>query len=308
MRIRDSFHPYAAVTILFWSLAYVLTRLALRYFSSFSLGFLRYFVASCALAAIAALTKIKPPKRADLLWFLAAGASGFFLYMIAFNQGQARVTAATGSVVIATVPVITALLARVVCRENLRPLQWAAILVEFAGVTVLALLDGAFSLNAGLCWLLLAALLLSVYNLLQRRLTKTYTALQTTTYSIFAGTLMLAVFLPASVREVSGAPGIQFVYLTILGEGVFQSGEDFSGQQLHVPHALPDQPAGIPAGRGGAGPGHADRRGGDPAGRVPVQLRRCGLANGFPRSVLMRLDLSFSARRLRGQGGESVIS
>lgn len=217
MRIRDSFHPYAAVTILFWSLAYVLTRLALRYFSSFSLGFLRYFVASCALAAIAALTKIKPPKRADLLWFLTAGASGFFLYMIAFNQGQARVTAATGSVVIATVPVITALLARVVCRENLRPLQWAAILVEFAGVTVLALLDGAFSLNAGLCWLLLAALLLSVYNLLQRRLTKTYTALQTTTYSIFAGTLMLAVFLPASVREVSGAPGIQFVYLTILG-------------------------------------------------------------------------------------------
>ncbi|MDO4315809.1 MAG: DMT family transporter [Oscillospiraceae bacterium] len=89
--------------------------------------------------------------------------------------------------------------------------------MEFAGVAVLALPDGAFSLNAGRCWLLLAALLLSAYNLLQRRLTKTYTALQTTTYSIFAGTLMLAVFLPASVREGSGAPGIQFVYPAVLG-------------------------------------------------------------------------------------------
>ena len=221
MRIRDSFHPYAAVTILFWSLAYVLTRLALGYFSSFSLGFLRYFVASCALAVLAALTGMGTPKRADLPWFFASGAAGFFLYMIAFNQGQALVTAATGSVVIATVPVITALLAWVVYREALRPIQWAAILVEFAGVAVLTLLDGAFSMNSGLLWLFLAALLLSVYNLLQRRLTKTYTALQTTTYSIFAGTLMLAIFLPDSVREVSGAPGIQFLYLIILG--VFSS-------------------------------------------------------------------------------------
>ncbi|MGI5935748.1 MAG: hypothetical protein ACOX7I_02935 [Oscillospiraceae bacterium] len=46
MNFKDSFHPYAAVTILFWSLAYVLTRLALNYFSPFSLGFLRYLLAS----------------------------------------------------------------------------------------------------------------------------------------------------------------------------------------------------------------------------------------------------------------------
>lgn len=51
---------------------------------------------SCALIAVAVLTKMKLPGRADLPWFLAAGGIGFFLYMIAFNPGQATVTAATG--------------------------------------------------------------------------------------------------------------------------------------------------------------------------------------------------------------------
>ena len=65
---------------------------------------------------------MQPPRRTDLIWFLVSGGVGFFLYMIAFNQGQATVTAATGSVVIATVPVITALLARFLYRENLHRL------------------------------------------------------------------------------------------------------------------------------------------------------------------------------------------
>ncbi|MEA4966069.1 MAG: DMT family transporter [Oscillospiraceae bacterium] len=217
MKFKNSFHPYAAVTIVFWSLAYVLTRLSLQYFSAFSLGFLRYLIASITLVVVAVVAKVKLPRRSDLLWFLAAGSIGFFFYMIAFNQGQATVTAATGSVVIATVPVITALLARFIYREKMRAFQWIAIVIEFSGVAVLTLLNGALSINAGLFWLFLAALALSVYNLLQRKLTETYTALQTTTYSIFFGTLLLGIFAPVSFREAAHAPAIQFVYLAVLG-------------------------------------------------------------------------------------------
>lgn len=217
MKFKNSFHPYAMVTIVFWSLAYVLTRLTLQYFSAFSLGFLRYFVASCALLVIAVLTKTQLPGRKDLPWFLAAGGIGFFFYMIAFNQGQATVTAATGSVVIATVPVITALFARFVYGEKLMRFQWGAIAVEFVGVAVLTLMNSTFSVNTGLLWLLLAALALSIYNLLQRKLTKTYTALQASSYSILSGTCMLAVFAPTAIQEVSQAPSIQYFYLAVLG-------------------------------------------------------------------------------------------
>lgn len=217
MNLKNSYHPYAATTIVFWSLAYVLTRLTLQYFSPFSLGFLRYFIASCVLVLVAVRVKMKPPRRTDLLWFLAAGGAGFFLYMIAFNQGQATVTAATGSVVIATVPVITAILARFVYHEKLRMFQWVAIMIEFTGVIILTLIDGVLSFNVGMLWLFLAALALSTYNLLQRKLTKSYTALQTSTYSIFCGTILLAMFAPVSFREVAHAPAIQIVYLLVLG-------------------------------------------------------------------------------------------
>ena len=217
MKFKNSFHPYAMVTIVFWSLAYVLTRLTLQFFSAFSLGFLRYFVASGALLVIAAMTKMQLPRKQDIPWFLVSGGIGFFFYMIAFNQGQATVTAATGSVVIATVPVITALFARFVYGEKLMRFQWCAIAVEFVGVAVLTLMNSTFSVNTGLLWLLSAALALSIYNLLQRKLTKTYTALQASAYSILFGTCMLGVFAPTAIREVSQAPAIQYFYLAVLG-------------------------------------------------------------------------------------------
>ena len=217
MKFKNSFHPYAMVTIVFWSLAYVLTRLTLQYFSAFSLGFLRYLVASGALLVIAAMTKMQLPRKRDIPWFLASGGIGFFFYMIAFNQGQATVTAATVSVVIATVPLITALFARFVYGEKLMRFQWCAIAVEFVGVAVLTLMNSTFSVNTGLLWLLLAALALSIYNLLQRKLTKTYTALQASSYSILFGTCMLAVFAPTAIQEVSQAPSIQYFYLAVLG-------------------------------------------------------------------------------------------
>ena len=221
MKFRDSFHPYAAVTILFWSLAYVFTRLTLQHFSAFSLGFLRYLIASVALGVVCLTTKMGLPRKKDLPRFLAAGAVGFFFYMIAFNQGQAAVSAATGSVVIATVPVMTALLARFLYAEQLRPFQWAAIGVEFLGVAVLTLMNGVFSMNGGLVWLILAAIALSVYNLLQRKLTQNYTALQTSTFSIFFGTALLAIFAPGAAEEALRAPAVQFFYLGVLG--VFSS-------------------------------------------------------------------------------------
>lgn len=141
--------------------------------------------------------------------------------MIAFNKGCESVTSATGSVVLAIVPVITAMLARFIYKEKLSIIQWAAIAIEFSGVVVLTLLNGSFSLNNGLIWLFAAVLLLSAYNLLQRKLTKTYSGLQASAFSIFFGTLMLAVFMPATVKEVPNAPPIAFVYVAVLG--VFSS-------------------------------------------------------------------------------------
>ena len=221
MRFKDSHHPWAMATILFWSLAYVLTRLSLQHFTAFPLGFLRYLAASAALIVVLVIKKTALPAKADWKWFALGGAIGFFLYMLAFNKGCETVTAATGSVVLATVPVLTALLARFIHGERLMPYQWVAMAVEFLGVALLTLMDGVFSVNAGLLYLLGAVVLLSAYNLLQRRLTRTYSGLQASAYSVLAGTAMLAVFAPQGVGEALTATPLQLVCVAALG--VFSS-------------------------------------------------------------------------------------
>ena len=217
LKLRDNYHLLAGLTIFFWSLAFVLTRLALQYFSPFSLGFLRYFIASVFLIVFLFAAKIKRPGKGDLPWFVLSGFFGFFLYMIAFNKGSQTLTAATGSVIMATVPVLTALAARVFYREKISVIRWAAIAVEFSGVVILTALYQSFSLTAGLPWMFLAALALSLYNLLQRKITNAYSGLQASTFSILAGTALLAVFTPATVTETAGAPPAALFYVIILG-------------------------------------------------------------------------------------------
>ncbi len=86
---------------------------------------------------------------------------------------------------------------------------------------VLSLLHGEVNLDVGILWLILAAISLSLYNLLQRRLTKTYTALQITAFSIFIGTIMLGIFSPEAVVEWKNTSTEGMAAVLILG--VFSS-------------------------------------------------------------------------------------
>jgi len=217
MKLKDNFHLFAIITIIFWSSAYVFTRLALRFFTPLSLGFLRYFIASLSLILIALIIKINLPQKSDIKWFLLAGFFGFFFYMIAFNKGSATVSAATGSIIIATTPIITTILARIIYKEKIKVIQYISIIIEFIGVGVLTLMNGIFSVNIGIIWLLFASTALSIYNLLQRKITKKYSAIQTAIISIWFGTIMLFLFLPNSVDEIKNAPITQIIYIVILG-------------------------------------------------------------------------------------------
>ena len=219
--MKKNYHFYAIITIIFWAMAFVFTRLALQYFDVYSLSFLRYLSASITLIIIICFMKINKPKKEDFLTYLLSGGIGFFIYVILFTKGTGLVSSATSSIVIAMVPVFTAFLASLIYKEKLKIYQWIAICIEFIGILVLTLMNGTFSINEGILWLLVAALCLATYNLLQRKLTKKYSALEASTYSIFVGTIFLCIFLPSSIDKTIHAP-LEFIFY-VLVLGIFSS-------------------------------------------------------------------------------------
>lgn len=212
-----SFHVYALITILCWSVGNTFTKITVDYISPCPLAALRYAVAFVTFVVIVFLIKMKLPEKKDIPWFIVAGATGFFGYTLAFNKGCETVTASAASVILAAVPVMTALLANYIYKEKLKMTQWAAIAVEFCGVAVMTLLNGLESINPGMLWVFVAAVSLSAYNLIVRKLTRRYTPLQTSAFSIFAGAILLMVFLPQAAGEVRQVPLRPLLYVVFMG-------------------------------------------------------------------------------------------
>lgn len=223
--MKQHYQLYATITILIWGIGNVLTRVALRAFSPFAVGFWRYTIATVLLAVLAAAKKIGPPAKADWPWFILSGFTGFAFYMVAYNTGYVTVTAATGSVISATVPLMTAALAWLLFKETLGVFRWCAVLLQFVGILIIALPGGCFSVSEGVLWMLVSALSLSVYNLLQRKMTRRYSAFQASIYSIFCGAAMLTVFAPRAVRELPAARADAVFAVVFLG--VFASAVAF---------------------------------------------------------------------------------
>lgn len=215
----------AFLTVMLWSTGFVFTRIAVRDIGPFPLGLLRYGSAAVILVVIGLVKRIGLPKLKDVPLFLVLGALGFFFYQIFFNVAMTTITAATASVVTATVPVLTAFFASLLFREKLGNLGWIAVCIEFAGILVLTLWQREVSIGWGLVWMIIAALCFAGYNLIQRFATKRYTPVQSTVYTIVASAFMFLLFLPQAIEEVRTAP-VQSL-LAVLFMGIFPSAIGF---------------------------------------------------------------------------------
>jgi len=222
MSKKLSMHIFAALATILWALGYVMTRIAVRYYTAEAMSFLRYLIATITLVSYSSIKKMGLPKLKDVPLFFLGGAIGFAVYVYAINVGSKTLTASVVSFLISAAPVVTALLARVFLQEKIGVVGWISVLFAFLGVGVITFFSGGFSFSSGVAWICLAMLLISVYNVYQRRLLLRYSPLQVTTYCIVAGTILLSVFAPRSFPQLLNAalPGI--VAIVVLG--VFSAG------------------------------------------------------------------------------------
>ena len=208
-----------AVTIILWASAFAGIRAGLEAYGPGQVALIRFLVASAVLAGYAALTRMRLPQRQDLPAVFLAGFLAFTVYHVALNYGEVTVSAGSASILIATAPVFTALLAVAFLGERLRALGWVGMALSFCGTALISLGEGeGLSLDPRAFLILLAALATSVYLVFQKPYLEKYGALAFTTYAIWAGTLLTLVFLPGLVSQVQTAPlgtSLAMVYLGV---------------------------------------------------------------------------------------------
>jgi drug/metabolite transporter (DMT)-like permease len=211
-------------TVVFWASSYASIRVGLEAYGPGQVALFRLGMASAVLAGYAALTRMRMPDLRDLPAIAGLGFLAFTFYHTALNYGELTVASGPAGVLIATAPVITALLAVVFLGERLGPLGWAGMGLSFVGAAVISLDEGrGFSLDRGAIFILLSALCVSVYFVLQKPYLRKYGALAFTTYAIWAGSIFALVYLPgllAQAGEASAGATLTMVYLGVFPTAV----------------------------------------------------------------------------------------
>ncbi len=206
---------FILITIVLWASAFAAIRAGLASsthpggYQPGSLALLRFLTASAALAVYAAASRMPLPPLRDWLRLLPLGFVGITVYHVALNYGEVSVPAGPASFLINASPIFTALLATALLGERLKVWGWVGIIVSFIGVTIISLSKAeGFRFDPNALLILLAAFSGSLYFVLQKPLLKKYTALQMTSYGIWAGTLFMLVFLPELLGRLPTAdPG-----------------------------------------------------------------------------------------------------
>ncbi|WP_338956676.1 DMT family transporter [Fusobacterium nucleatum] len=208
----------AFIAIFFWATAFVLTKVVLKEVDVTILGVLRYFFASIIVIFILIKKKIPLPKVKDIPAFIFAGFSGYAGYIVLFNIATLLSSPSTLSVINALAPAITAIVAYFIFNEKIKLIGWLSMSISFCGILILTLWDGVLTINKGVLYMLIGCLLLSLYNISQRHLTKKYSSFDVSMYSMLIGGVLLVIYSPSSVGNmfnISFSSLILIIYMSI---------------------------------------------------------------------------------------------
>ena len=192
----------AFIAIFFWATAFVLTKVVLKEVDVTTLGVLRYFFASIIVIFILIKQKISLPKLKDIPAFVFAGFPGYAGYIVFFNMATLLSSPSTLSVINALAPAITAIVAYFIFNEKIKIIGWISMGISFCGILILTLWNGTLTVNKGVIYMLIGCVLLSLYNISQRYLTKKYSSFDVSMYSMLIGGILLVVYSPSSVRNI----------------------------------------------------------------------------------------------------------
>jgi drug/metabolite transporter (DMT)-like permease len=213
--------------MLFWGMSFIWTSRLLASFAPVTVIFIRLLLSSAFLFGLMAVTGHSfRIRREDIL--LLAGSAVFnpFLYFLGENFGVKYTSPTVSSVIIATIPLFSPIMAWVFLRERINMINIAGILISFTGVAVmLAGRDMDLSGEGrGVLALFGAVLSAVIFSVFLRKLTRKYSPLSLVAWQNLIGAfLFLPLFLLFERQKFNPAAFDQGNITTFLLLSVFAS-------------------------------------------------------------------------------------
>lgn len=212
----------------FWAGNFIVVKRALDDVPPVGFTMLRFLLASVVLLLVLRWREgsVGLPRR-DAVPIVLLGVIGFGAYQMLWTTALDGISAGDSAVLIASTPVLTALLAVAARADTLTPIRLIGSILSFAGVVVVIgagqglALDGSLggyllTLGAATCW--------AVYTAFGAPFLRRHSPLRTTTWATIAGTLAL---LPLGTGQLLASDGVAFgpeVALSIAYSGMLAAG------------------------------------------------------------------------------------
>ena len=119
------------LAMIFWSVSFIWTRIAIETFQPVTLITLRLIIASLLLLSISYFSgKLQKIRREDIKWFFLLAFFEPYMYYIGETYGLVRVESTLASVIVSTIPLFAPVLAFVLLREKIGWMNILGILVS----------------------------------------------------------------------------------------------------------------------------------------------------------------------------------
>jgi drug/metabolite transporter (DMT)-like permease len=209
----------ALVTVLLWASAFVGIRAAGEDLSPGALSVGRLAIGAVLLGALALARGGRWPGRSELPLLLVCGVLWFGLYNLALNEAEQRVDAGTAAMLIASGPVLIALLAGLALGEGFPRTLVVGCGVAFSGAIVIGLATSERGVAAGwgtvLC--VAAAAFYAAAVVAQKPLLTRASALHVTWLACVIGLAVCLPFAPQLFDQVGEARASSIAWMVYLG-------------------------------------------------------------------------------------------
>ncbi|MEH7459839.1 DMT family transporter [Bacillus sp. JJ1127] len=199
------------------------SKYAVQYFSAVHIAAWRFGIAAFVMLCILIVRKNFEREiwKQNIGYYVLLGLVGVFGFNFFFFLGMKHTEAINGSLIMATNPLVTTILASVILRERIVKRQAIGMLFALLGV-IFVITQGAFSalqnlaFSKGDFYILLGNICWGLYGVLGRKFIKNGNPLQTTTYTMTVGALafIMVSFMQKSVVPIPEVP--LFAWLSIL--------------------------------------------------------------------------------------------